>query len=133
MQNLTLRIILCIFSALTVANSILVLFTTAISAAITLCIGHVLGYREDLACALGGLFGIVVSNSMLWGFRTKADPHTDNAECTKSIQFISAYVAMSVLIFGFIGWLTGYLHDHGAKAGALSGSLGGGILRFSYP
>ncbi len=112
-------------------NSILVLVSTAIAAVISLFVGHVLGYREDLACALGGISGIIVSSCTLWTLQIKTDPCTDNAACTR--YTVTAYLAISMLIFGFIGWLTGYVHDHGAKAGALTGSLGGGILAILIP
>ncbi len=112
-------------------NSVLVLLSTAIAAALALCIGHVLGFREDLACALGGLSGLILSSITLRNSRIKTDPSKVNSQWTK--YAIAAYFAIFVLIFSFIGWLTGYLHDHGAKAGALSGSLGGGILAILVP
>ncbi len=120
-----------VFSVAQMTNSILVLLSTAIAAAFALCVGHVFGYREDLACALGGLSGLILSNITFRNSRSKTEPFQVNTAWTK--YTITAYSATFVLIFGFIGWLTGYLHDHGAKAGALSGSLGGGILAILVP
>jgi hypothetical protein len=114
-------------------SSLLVLVSTAIAALIALCAGHALGYREDVACAIGGLVGLVVSNTLLPHARKSVDPGEIRQTRTTSIPHVSAYVLIPVASFAFIGWLTGHLHYHGSKAGALSGSLGGAILAILVP
>ncbi|MFO0812135.1 MAG: hypothetical protein U0796_02890 [Gemmatales bacterium] len=113
--------------------SLLVLASTAAAAVVALCAGHAFGYREDVACAAGGLVGLVVSNALLPHVRKSADPNDIRLARTASIPLIAVYVLIPVVSFAFIGWLTGHLHDHGSKAGALSGSLGGAILAVLVP
>jgi hypothetical protein len=39
----------------------------------------------------------------------------------------------AIAYFAFVGWLTGYLHDHGEFAGTVCGGLGGFILAIIVP
>jgi hypothetical protein len=114
-------------------SSLLVLLSTAIAAAVALCAGHALGYREDVACAAGGLVGLVVSSTLLPHVRKGVDSSGIRRARTASIPLVSVYVLIPVVSFAFIGWLTGHLHYHGSKAGAISGSLGGAILAVLVP
>ena len=44
-----------------------------------------------------------------------------------------AYGVFAISYFAFVGWLAGYLHDHGELAGTVCGGLGGYILAVSVP
>jgi hypothetical protein len=92
-----------------------------------------LGCREDVACAVGGIIGLVVSNTLLPHVRKSVDPSEIRENRSASTPLVSVYVLFSVVSFAFIGWLTGHLHNHGSRAGALSGSLGGAILAVLVP
>ncbi|KAA5546940.1 hypothetical protein FYK55_00505 [Roseiconus nitratireducens] len=89
------------------------------------------GKQEDVACAIGGVAGFAAANGMVLVFRrfqgVGDSDHVDSPE----IGF--AYGVFAIAFFSFIGWLTGYLHEHGDFAGTVCGGLGGFILAVIVP
>ncbi len=114
-------------------HSILILASTAIAAITALIFGRSLGTREDVSCVLGGLIGFAISS--IFGGRKPSQIEASDASaiCNATKAAIVAYFAFSISCFAFIGWLTGYLHHHGANAGGITGSLGGAILAIVTP
>ena len=116
--------------------AILVLTSTAVVAVAALIIAHLLGCREDVWCAIGGLIGFGLSNAVCrsyWRKSEQSDQRSCRAVQSSSISTIIAYFFLSMSCFALLGWLTGYLHYHGAKAGAISGGLSGVILAIAVP
>ena len=89
------------------------------------------GKQEDVACAIGGVFGFAIANGMLIVFRKSNS--VGESDYTDSPEIGSAYIVCAIAYFAFIGWLTGYLHEHGDFAGAVCGGLGGFILAVFVP
>ncbi len=114
-------------------HSIFILAFTAIAAIAMLILGRALGFREDVSSAFGGLIGFTLSN-IFYGHKPRQVAANDaSAICNVTKASIVAYFVFSIGCFAFIGWLTGYLHHHGANAGAITGSLGGAILAIVTP
>lgn len=89
------------------------------------------GKQEDVACAIGGTAGFVVANGIVVVFRkSQGFGESDN---TDSHEIGFAYGVFAIALFAFVGWLTGYLHEHGDFAGTVCGGLGGFILAAFVP
>jgi hypothetical protein len=114
-------------------QSILILAFTAIAAIAALIIGRSLGTREDVSCAFGGLIGFALSNIFCGHKPRQIEPSDASAIRNATKASIIAYFVFWISCFAFIGWLTGYLHHHGANAGGITGSLGGAILAIVTP
>ncbi len=114
-------------------HSIFILAFTAIAAIAALIIGRSLGIREDVSCAFGGMIGFTLSNIFCGHKPRQIEASDASAICNVTKASIVAYLVFSISGFGFIGWLTGYLHHHGANAGAITGSLAGAILAIVTP
>ncbi len=114
-------------------HSILILAFTAIAAIAALMVGRSFGMREDVACACGGLIGFALSNIFCGHKPRQIEASEASAISNATTASIIAYLVFSISCFAFIGWLTGYLHHHGANAGGITGSFGGAILAIVTP
>ena len=91
------------------------------------------GYREDYWSAFGGL--------MCLGIGWKLFPATQEewwwdpqfADYLNPGHLLTAYFIMNVVFLAIIGWLTGWIHRHGAFEGAISGGLSGFLLAIIIP
>jgi cyanate permease len=117
-------------------DSVFVLSVTAILSLAGLFIASLVGNREDLGTAVGGVAGFVLAHYTLSERRRprqQPDQENGSARLSRSPFGAFIYLLFSVAGFSFIGWLTGYVHDHGQLAGALGGGLGGLILATMVP
>jgi hypothetical protein len=89
------------------------------------------GKQEDVGSALGGVIGFLLANGVALTFRgpgISGKSQNEKAPESASFELGFAYGVFAIIYFAFVGWLAGYLHDHGELAGAVCGGLGGYIL-----
>lgn len=110
-----------------------ILAFTAIAAIAALITGRSLGFREDVSCAFGGVLGFALTNILCGNKLRETQPSAASAIRNATKASIVAYFVFWISCFASIGWLTGYLHHHGANAGGITGSLGGAILAIITP
>jgi cyanate permease len=94
------------------------------------------GKQEDVGGAIGGVVGFLLANGVVFTFRGPGvSGETQNEQVLESAAFELgfAYGVFAIFYFAFVGWLAGYLHDHGDLAGTVCGGLGGYILAVSVP
>lgn len=106
-------------------------FTGAIAIAATLVAWAYGGKQEDVACAIGGVAGFAIANAMVIAFRKSRGIGEPDSAGSPETGF--AYGIFAVAFFAFVGWLTGWLHNHGDFAGTICGALGGFILAVFVP
>lgn len=118
-------------------QSFYILFATGTSAiAGTLFAWMCGGRQEDAGSAIGGVVGFAIANGVVTTFcRSKAAGESYNQRCSNhaSTEAGFTYGVFAIAYFAFVGWLTGYLHDHGAFAGTVCGGLGGFIVAIIVP
>ncbi len=83
-------------------QSISTLAFTAITAIAALIIGHSLGTREDVSCALGGLIGFVLSNILGGHKLRKLEPSDASAIRDANKASIVAYFVFSICAFALL-------------------------------
>lgn len=94
------------------------------------------GKQEDASCAIGGVAGFLLANGAAFRIRSSkvsGESYSENVFECESPVLEFAYGVFAIIYFAFVGWLSGYLHDHGELAGTVCGGLGGYILAVSVP
>ncbi len=108
--------------------TLLALISTAVFSCIGLFLAIATGSREDYGSAIGGLSGFCLATGfgLMWLSPLKS---VDESTLTESRwtppNVWGTFYGGSAVVFALIGWLTGYLHQHGQNAGAISGFFGG--------
>ncbi|QEG00752.1 hypothetical protein Mal15_48240 [Stieleria maiorica] len=94
------------------------------------------GQQEDVGSAIAGGAGFVMANGIAIRFRGSkviGDSHSETFSGIASPELGFAYGVFAIAYFAFVGWLTGFLHDHGDFAGTVCGGFGGFILAIIVP
>jgi cyanate permease len=92
--------------------------------------------QEDVGSAIGGVAGFVFANGIAIfyrGSKYRVALRAENSSESDACELGFAYGVFAIAYFAFVGWLTGYLHDHGDFAGTVCGGLGGYILAVMVP
>lgn len=90
------------------------------------------GKQEDVGSAVGGVVGFLLANGVVFTLHRGESRH-DGITKAESSELGFAYGVFAISYFAFVGWLAGYLHNHGELAGTVCGGLGGYILAVSVP
>lgn len=88
--------------------------------------------QEDVSCAIGGVAGFLLANGIAFTLR-RSNSREEEVVTAESTEFGFFYGLFAIFFFAFVGWLSGYLHNHGDLAGTVCGGLGGYILSVSVP
>lgn len=88
--------------------------------------------QEDVSCAIGGVAGFLLANGIAITLHRDRS-RNDEVVTTGSVELGFAYGVFAIFYFAFVGWLSGYLHNHGDLAGTVCGGLGGYILAVGVP
>ena len=110
----------------------ILLFTGACAIAATFLAWIWGGKQEDVGSAIGGVAGFLIANGMVFRLRG-GDTRNEKIPESVSSELSFAYGVFAISYFAFVGWLAGYVHDHGELAGMVCGGLGGFILAVSVP